>query len=98
MANHGRQIYEHFKMSLQDKIEDIEEGGMDRKEADDVNQVLFLIPCFFKPIFFLSFKVSSSGSVNLNISECFGNRLEHSVKSAHRQRESKYQYLAIKYY
>ena len=25
---------------------------MDRKETDDVNQVSFLIPCFFKPIFF----------------------------------------------
>ena len=55
MANHGRQRYEHFKMSLQDKIEDIKEGGMDRKEAkeaDDVNQVLSFLPRFFKPIYF----------------------------------------------
>ena len=52
MANHGRQIYEHFKMSLQDKIEDGDEGGMDGKEADDVNQVHSILPCFFKPIYF----------------------------------------------
>ena len=41
----------HYKMSLQDKIEDIEEGGMDRKEADDVNQV-FYFRVTLNPIFY----------------------------------------------